>query len=427
VRGRRRLFLLALLLAAFGAGFHKARERPPAAAFQLPPPVRAASAAPFFESRFVSTRALAETHAASLVELGDGSVRAFWFSGSREGASDVEIRSARFDPVRGQWSAETTVATRQETQRALWRPVKKLGNPVAARDAQGVLRLFYVTVSLGGWAGSSLSEKVSHDDGATWSAPRRLVTSPFLNVSTLVKGPPFGYADGTLGLPAYHEFITKFGLLLRLDADGTVIDAARLAPGGGHLQPVLLVQGPARALVLMRHSGAPPHQVVGVQTQDAGAHWSALRRFPLSNPDSALSALVLPDGRLLAALNDTESGREVLSLAISADGGESWRVLQRLEDARGEAARCAAPGCLAGVLERLVRASQTDVADPAGHVASALRTMCRGGRCGFEYSYPYLLLARNGDIHLVYTWNRAYIKHVRFNLAWLEQRAREAE
>ena len=44
-----------------------------------------------------------------------------------------------------------------------------------------------------------------------------------------------------------------------------------------------------------------------------------------------------------------------------------------------------------------------------------------GQGCGFEFSYPYLIQARNGDFHLVYTWNRSFIKHVRFTPAWLDQ------
>ena len=40
----------------------------------------------------------ASVHAASLIALKDDSLRAFWFAGSREGAADVVINSAVFDP-----------------------------------------------------------------------------------------------------------------------------------------------------------------------------------------------------------------------------------------------------------------------------------------------------------------------------------------
>jgi predicted neuraminidase len=39
-----------------------------------------------------------------------------------------------------------------------------------------------------------------------------------------------------------------------------------------------------------------------------------------------------------------------------------------------------------------------------------------------EYSYPWIMQDREGDVHLLYTWGRSRIKHVRFNRAWLEGR-----
>ena len=271
----KRAITLVIVVLAFGFGLYKAWQQPdPAFGFRLPvidPPAGATrcgekaagtqeghGAVPQdeepnvvvgrFESHFASSRLHVQIHASSLVELKDGRIRAFWFSGSREGASDVTINSAVFDPVKGEWGAEQVVASRASTQRALHRYVAKLGNPVAGRAADGTLRLFYVTVSLGGWAGSSITTMTSNDDGETWSAPRRLITSPFINISTLVKGTPFLYADGSMGLPVYHELFSKFAEILHLDAAGNVIDKQRLASAGqGTLQPVVLVKNRERS------------------------------------------------------------------------------------------------------------------------------------------------------------------------------------
>jgi predicted neuraminidase len=38
-----------------------------------------------------------------------------------------------------------------------------------------------------------------------------------------------------------------------------------------------------------------------------------------------------------------------------------------------------------------------------------------------------LLQTRRGDFHLVYTWNRTFIKHVQFNQAWLDQQLEHAK
>jgi hypothetical protein len=184
---------LVIVLSAFAFGLCKAWQQPvPSFGFRMPvidppvvqaeaekkPPVRKRGRHRFrrdeepdvitgrLDSHFVSSRLHVQTHASSLVELKDGCtsdtllaqpaacgrrcsaatpalegsappcrdrIRAFWFSGSREGASDVTVNTSVFDPARNEWSAERVVASRSSTQRALHRYVAKLGNPVAAR------------------------------------------------------------------------------------------------------------------------------------------------------------------------------------------------------------------------------------------------------------------------------------------------------
>jgi predicted neuraminidase len=372
-----------------------------------------------FRTRFVSTQLNIATHAASLVELSDGRIRAFWFAGSREGAEDVEIRSAVFDPSQNSWSAEHSIANREGTQRPLLRYVKKLGNPVAQRAPDGTLWLFYVTVSLGGWAGSSITAITSKDDGATWSPARRLITSPFINISTLIKGTPFLYSDGTMGLPVYHEFIGKFGEMLRINNSGEIIDKQRLSSGKSTLQPVMLIKSPQQALVLMRRSGNSPKRVIMTETNDAGQHWSVPTKNTLANPDAAISGVALPEGLILVVLNDIDEGRDALSLVVSADGGASWKSVYQLEDQRAQPTDLVRYGQAAGELAKVTDASITDA---AGYAKSAQRNKCEAQICSFEFSYPYLVQTRNGDFHLVYTWNRSFIKHVSFTRSWLEQR-----
>ena len=417
--------ILALVVVAFGAAFYKVAHHPGTASFQMPATLQkkesshTGGSAPEFRTDFVSTQQNISTHAASLVELGDGRIRAFWFAGSREGAPDVVIRSAVFDPAKDAWSPEHDIINRIDTERALLRYVKKIGNPVAHRAPDGKLWLYYVTVSLGGWGGSSITAIKSTDDGATWGRARRLITSPFINISTLIKGTPFMYSDGTMGLPEYHEFIGKFGELLRIDNSGRIIAKQRLSYGKSTLQPVVLITSPQRALVLMRRSGSSPKRVIATSTEDAGQHWSMTTPTTLDNPDAALSGVVLPDGRMLVVLNNIEDGRGALSLAVSADGGASWKTVYQLEDQRGQPTDPVRFGQIAG---ELAKATDAGITDASGYAKSAQRNKCVEQHCDYEFSYPYLIQARNGDFHLVYTWNRSFIKHVRFNRAWLDQR-----
>jgi predicted neuraminidase len=442
-----------VVLLAFGFAGYQAWQKPtPAFGFRMPsfdpPAVQAAEKTPpvrklrrrhrrddepnvvigHYASHFASSKLHAQTHASSLIELKDKRVRAFWFSGSREGASDVTINSATFDPALGEWSAEQVVASRATTQRALHRYVAKLGNPVVGRAADGSLRLFYVTVSVGGWAGSSITMMTSTDEGATWSAPRRLITSPFINISTLVKGAPFLYADGSMGLPVYHESFSKFAEMLHLDAAGNVIDKQRLAQAGqGTLQPVVLVKNANEALVLTRYSGSDnPHLARTLSTTDGGRHWSALEKSSFPNPDAALSGTVLQDGRMLAVLNHLEQGRDSLSLMVSADGGHQWKELHRLEEMRVvRGKKLDEAQCLRIVLGLLQstdkRLAQAPDATLDAYVDSTKNRVRADGGCGFEFSYPYLIQARNGDFHLTYTWNRVFIKHVTFDPVWLNR------
>jgi predicted neuraminidase len=302
------------------------------------------------------------------------------------------------------------------------RYISKLGNPVAGRAADGTLWLYYVTVSMGGWAGSSITAMTSVDEGETWSPARRLITSPLLNISTLVKGAPFLYSDGTMGLPGYHEFIGKFGEILHFDQTGKLIDKQRLSAGNDHgLQPVLLARSANEALVLMRHTGDVHRKVISVSTSDGGQHWTAPVKSALSNPDAALSAVALPDGRLLAVLNNQEQKRDALSLMISADNGNTWKTVYQLEDQRNKKLdETHYLNTVAGLAKNMVA---TDV---GAYVESAKAPMCTGRDCRFEFSYPYLIQARGGDFHLVYTWNRSFIKHVWFTQAWLDQRLKES-
>lgn len=434
VRDSVHLLVLGVILVAFGAGAGKvARHAPPS-------PFRPSGIAPAGQlaaktdgapadgaqlqltSGFVSKRKSVRTHAASLVELGDGRIGAFWYAGTDEGTADVTIQTAVFDPRLGHWSPERMVASRETTQRDLFRAVKKLGNPVASRAADGSLWLFYVTVSVGGWAGSSITTMTSHDDGETWSRPRRIVTSPFLNVSTLVKGPTFSYADGTLGLPVHAEFLGKFGELLRIDAAGSVIDKVRLSSGRSCLQPVVLIQDANRALVLMRYAGAtPPKRVMTTATGNAGQNWTPPVKSLLSNSNAALTGLVLPDGRMLVALNDTEERRETLSLVVSGDGGASWRTAYKVEDQSAAETQGLDEVRYSAAIERLARATNGVAADPDGYAKSVKQVMYSKQGYTFEYSYPSLIRTSRGDFHLVYTWNEAFIKHVQFSQAWLDR------
>ena len=323
----------------------------------------------------------ASVHAASLIALKDGAIRAFWFAGSREGAPDVVINSAVYDPQSANWSAPTVVIDRLGAQSGLSRYIAKLGNPVPSRMADGRMQLFFVTVSIGGWAGSSISTMISDDEGLTWGRPQRLISSPFFNLSTLVKSPALQFADGRLGLPAYHEWIGRFGEFLRIEAT-QVIDKRRMSSGRSAIQPVVFVNDPQTATALFRQtrSSGLAKQIPVSQTLDAGQTWHGSEDLTIANPNSAVAGLTLENGIRLLALNNIEAGRYRLVLLMKPAQSDQWQVVRVLED------------------EESLPNEQRK-----------------------EFSYPYLISANGADAHLVYTWDRKKIRHVYFSPAWLMQ------
>ncbi len=365
------------------------------------------------EAQFVSGAPGRAVHAASLVELQSGDLRAVWFSGSREGAGDVTIQTAVLDRTTLRWGAESTLFERYQIERGLWRYVKKIGNPVIARAPDGSLMLWMVNVSLGGWAGSAITWARSLDDGKTWGAPRRLVTSPFLNVSTLVKGAPIAFADGQIGLPVYHEFISKFAEVLRLDAQGRVVEKVRIPGSQTSLQPVVLVTAPEKAQVYMRSGNAKA--LMSSSTEDAGKTWTSTRASSWPNPDSAVAAVVTGTGQQWLALNPTTNNRETLALVAAAkgagfDGAPSWAVELPVNPKKRPLV--AEYEALLGIE---LMASGVNDADTKAYLASAKRQLCGQESCSQEFSYPYLLEDSNGYVHLIYTWHRTRIKHLRFD------------
>jgi predicted neuraminidase len=221
--------------------------------------------------------------------------------------------------------------------------------------------------------------KHSSDEGRTWSASQRLTLNPFFNLSSLVRNGPIYARDGRIGLPVYFEMATKFPQMLWLTPGpgGRLSDyrMRNLATETDLIQPTLIPLGEDRVLMLLR-DGSMKHRMHTSYSADNGWTWSGAQATPIPNSDSAIDALRLRDGRILVVYNHADERRENLRVALSNDEGRSWT-----------------PGI---ILEQ-----QT-----AG-----------------EFSYPCLMEDALGRIHLTYTWQRRRIKHLEFNVAWLNHRS----
>ncbi|MEO7412245.1 MAG: sialidase family protein [Opitutaceae bacterium] len=384
VRQRFILAVVALLTAVAVAGLGKSRDS--AAPTGITTLARVASgfnvadAVPVFSHSWVTPPGhTVSAHSSAICALPSGDLLAVWYGGSREGAQDVALFTARLPAGKTEWTAPMTVVDRAMAEHELDRVIKKVGNAVIFPNGAGSLWMVYVSVSVGGWSGSSLNVKTSHDEGRTWGESQRLTLNPFLNLSSLVRNKPIYASDGRIGLPIYHEMAVKFPQMLWLTpgADGTIADyrIRNLSTELGLIQPALVPLGGDRVLMMLRDRG-DGRTVHTAYSEDNGWTWSESQGSTLPNPDAAVDALRLHDGRILVVYNHSSSVRENLRLAVSSDAGKTWRFGPVIEEGAQQ-----------------------------------------------EYSYPNLVEDRDGQIHLTYTWQRTRIKHVVFNPAWIDRRS----
>jgi predicted neuraminidase len=290
-----------------------------------------------------------QCHASTIAETSAGLVAA-WFGGTAEKNPDVGIWVSRHDGTR--WSAPVEVANGVQAggqRHPCW-------NPVLFQPRTGPLLLFYkVGPSPSSWWGLMLT---STNAGQTWSAPRRLPEG----ILGPIKNRPVEFADGTIlcGSSTEHDgWRVHFEWTRDL---GQTWDHTRPINDGktfGIIQPGLLRVGEAGVIALMRSTKG---RVYATRSEDRGQTWSPAEPLTLPNPNSGLDAVTLQDGRHLLVYNPTTRGRTPLSVALSKDA-RTWRDLVTLEDQPG------------------------------------------------EYSYPAVIQARDGLVHVTYTWKRQRIKH----------------
>ena len=338
-----------------------------------------ANTTPIYESHALDSAGRMSVHSVTLVQTPNGDLRAFWYGGSREGARDVSIYSSRYSKESRQWGVSNSVITVELVESHLGRTIKKLGNPSAFLDERGRIWLFFVSVSFGGWSGSSINYTISENNGETFGKIRRLVTSPFLNISSLVRSPAVPMHGGNIALPIYHELFGKFAEILILDSNGRVHDKKRISSGRIAIQPYLLPVGSKDAELYMRNAG-PSRQILHVNTKDGGKTFTRPQILNLPSPDSPVAVALLPDGRIAMIFNNSQTGRGVLSIAVKEKDDVHWTIIHDFENS-----------------------SQSNK----------------------RYSYPAVLLDSSHNLHIAYTYERKFIKHVMFNIPWLNKLSKD--
>ena len=297
-----------------------------------------------------------ECHASSIVELGNGKMMATWFGGTEEKDPDVTIWISVYE--NGKWGQLTEIADGIQNEKLRY----PCWNPVLFKHSSGKLFLFYkVGPNPREWWGEVC---YSMDDGNNWSATEKLPEG----ILGPIRAKPVELANGDLLCPSSMEYANSDWkvhmeiyqplanswekIMVDQDTDFDVI------------QPTILRHSDTQLQILCR---SRQNKIIESWSDDNGKSWGILSATSLPNPSAGIDAVTLADDQHLLVYNPTEDGsndRAKLSLAISSDGN-SWTDIYKLED------------------------------------------QSRG-----EFSYPAMVLASDGLIHITYTWNRRKIKHV---------------
>ncbi len=377
----------------------------------------------FFEAELIFPPNPFHNHGSSIVETPRGDLIAAWFHGSGERQSDdVVIQGARKQAGETVWSEPFLMADTPDLPDC---------NPALFLDPQGVLWLFWITVQDNEWGGSLLKYRASRDfegPGApVWdwqdvihARPKELeerflkvvdegletyaslldAVSPEIKeqamgvralagqklqsrLGWMTRTPPIMLDGGTLMLGLYSDvFNCSLAAFTRdggatwsfstpiLDPDITML---------GNIQPAFARRKSGEILAFMRDNGLP-RQVRYATSTDDGMTWSPVLVSGIPNPGSSVDVEVLSSGNWVLVCNDTLEGRHKLTALLSEDEGRSWKWSRTIEEAPPDTG---------------------------------------------SFSYPCVIQAKDGTLHLTYSYKRdgtegSAIKHAAFTEAWVQ-------
>ena len=295
-------------------------------------------------------------HAATVCVAGNDLLCA-WFGGKREFDSGNTIRLSRW--IEGAWTQPAHVANGGEY--ACWNPV------LFARGSASIILFYQIGSSPRSWWSA---HRVSYTNGLLWGD--QFPTGKFFGP---VRTPPV-WVHSNLHLvgtsvelnrrknwSVHVEFTEDFDTWYRSNTlEPRTINA---------IQPTLLVHGSGGGDVQMLCRTTHGF-IAQAFSDDNGAHWSDLKLTDMPNPNSAIHAIQLKDGRFILCHNpvtnhrpDHDYGpRTPLVVSVGDEHAANWRQETVLED------------------------------DSAG-----------------SFSYPTMVQDHDGLLHIVYTDKPHGIKH----------------
>jgi len=383
--------------------------------------VPAGAQKPFYESQHLFPPERWHNHGSCIVELPNGDLLVCWYNGSGERtADDVKVEGMRKRKGTTKWSERFLMAD-------------TIGfpdcNPCMFVDPQGRLWLMWVAIIANQWHTALLRYHISDNPRGTgaprWTHSDILILKPgeefaemvakqcdedekridqilpperrqeglaylaerrknaadkyFRRMGWMTRVHPFVLNNKRIIVPLYSDGF-DFSIMALSDDGGRTWQASRPLISFGGVQPSLVQKRDGTLVAYMRDNGPPPQRVMRSESRDGGMSWSPVVDDDIPNPGSGLEVIRLQSGRWAMVCNDTEQGRHRLAVLISDDEGKTWKWKRYLEN------------------------------DPPG---------------AGSYSYPSIIQAKDGTLHVTYSWSQpgkgSCIKYAHFNEQWVLQ------
>lgn len=364
---------------------------------------------PHYEAELVFPLHKKHNHAPGIVETPSGDLLVSWYRGSGErSADDVAVYGARRKKGESAWSEPFVMADR---------PGFPDCNTCMMID-RGKLWLFWPVIIANSWESALTEFKVSSDfngsgapkwgregivllkpadfraeavkllDERLAKVPSPLTTAAKSKIDAMrtrlgdklsqrlgwqPRCKPTVLPSGRILLPLYSDTFS-ISIMAVSDDHGETWYAGKPLIGFGNIQPSVLRRNDGTLVAYMRENG-PLKRIRVSESKDAGLTWGPVGEMKFPNPGSGLDAVRLANGHWLLVYNDTIFGRNSLAVSFSEDEGKTWKYTRHLEK------------------------------EKTG-----------------SYHYPSMIQARDGTIHVVYSYfvvGGKSMKHAAFNEAWV--------
>ena len=309
-------------------------------------------------------------HPASIAELANGDFYIAYYGGEGEYKGDTAVYGSRQNKGQSTWSLPTRIADT---------PDRADGNGVIWQEPDGAAWLFYVVRYGETWSDSVIKYKYSRDNGVTWTDSELLS----FQKGYMVRSQPIQLPGGDFLLPIYHETgndkesvgpesASLFARFHKQTKEWTFTNEAHSRIG--NIQPSVVQLNDKHLIAFCRRGGGygplPDGFIVKTESFDGGTTWSKGEDTSFPNPNAAVDLIKLKNGHLALIYNDNNQGeRNPLTVTISTDQGKTWPTRRNLVD------------------------------NPQD-----------------EAAYPFLIQARDGRIHGVFTsQRRSVVNHFVFS------------